>query len=107
MESAMSGSPPRTVRIRRDVWTLGSAGADLFWYQKAIGLVQSRPVTNPTSWRYLAAVHGYDPQSDPNARSGDPLPPNAEQQRFWNQYQHQTWYFLRIPPVRAALWGAG
>jgi tyrosinase len=90
----MSGSPPRIVRTRKDVWTLGNAGDDLFWYQKAVGLLQSRPPTDPTSWRYLSAVHGYDPQSDPFAQSGDPLPSNADQQRFWNQCQHQTWFFL-------------
>ena len=89
----MSGSPPRIVRTRKNVSTLGNSGDDLFWYGKAVAELQTRPITDPTSWRYLSAVHGYDPASDPNP-TGVPFPPNRLQQQFWNQCQHQTWYFL-------------
>lgn len=80
-------------RTRKNVSTLGKPGDDLDWYGKAVAALQNRPVTDPTSWRYLAAVHGYDPSSDPNP-TNVPFPPNTEQRRFWNQCQHQTWYFL-------------
>ena len=80
-------------RTRKNVSTLGNPGDDLDWYGKAVAALQNRPVTDPTSWRYLSAVHGYDPSSDPNP-TNVPFPSNADQQRFWNQCQHQTWYFL-------------
>jgi hypothetical protein len=79
----MSGSGPRIVRTRKNVSTLGNAGADLFWYEKAVAELQTRPVPDPTSWRYLAAVHGYDPASDPNP-TGVPFRSNGLQQPFWN-----------------------
>ncbi len=89
----MSGNPSGIVRTRKNVATLGNPGDDLFWYGKAVADLQARPLTDPTSWRYLAAVHGYDTASDPNP-TGVPFPSNGQQQQFWNQCQHQTWYFL-------------
>ena len=83
----------QTVRVRKNVRTLGRGQDDLFWYAKAVADLQSRSVDDPTSWRYQAAVHGYNPQSDPNGGSG-PMPARSVQERFWSQCQHQTWYFL-------------
>src|SRR5690348_16691350 len=84
----------QNIRIRKNVRTLGSTQDDLFWYASAVADLRTRPVIDPTSWRFLAAVHGYDPNSDPNAGTGDPLPARTVQERFWNQCQHQSWYFL-------------
>jgi tyrosinase len=81
-------------RIRKNVQTLGRSQDDLFWYAKAVADLRLRPVSDPTSWRYQAAVHGYNPDSDPNVGLPDPLPPPSHQERFWSQCQHQTWYFL-------------
>jgi tyrosinase len=89
----MSGNPPASVRTRKNVLTLGSPGDDLFWYARAVADLQTRPVTDPTSWRYLAAVHGYDAASDPNP-TNVAFPSNSLQRQFWNQCQHSTWYFL-------------
>ena len=83
-----------SVRTRKNVAGLGAQGDDLFWYARAVAELKTRPITDPTSWRYQAAVHGYDPSSDPNAGTGGPLPSNAEQQHFWRQCQHQSWFFL-------------
>jgi tyrosinase len=83
-----------SLRTRKNVATLGNPDDDLDWYARAVAALQSRAVTDPTSWRYQAAVHGYDQSSDPNAQPGEPFPSNTEQQRFWRQCQHQTWYFL-------------
>jgi tyrosinase len=88
------GAGAQTVRVRKNVQTLGGSQDDLFWYAKAVADLKLRPVADPTSWRYQAAVHGYNPDSDPNRRIGGPLPSTAEQERFWSQCQHQTWYFL-------------
>jgi len=89
----MSGNTSGIVRTRKNVAMLGNAGDDLFWYGKAVAELQTRAVTDPTSWRYMAAIHGYDAASDPNS-TDVPFPSNGQQQRFWNQCQHQTWYFL-------------
>jgi tyrosinase len=93
----MSGSPPRSVRTRKDVLKLGNpADPDdhLIWYGKAVAELQTRPITDPTSWRFLAAVHGYNQAKDPNFRTGDKLPSSGLVHVFWNCCQHQTWYFL-------------
>jgi tyrosinase len=50
--------------------------------------MQGRPLHDPTSWSYQAAVHGRIP--------------NGQDPQFWDQCQHQTWYFL--PWHRGYLW---
>jgi tyrosinase len=83
------------VRIRKSVFTLGKAGDDLDWYGKAVAELKKRPLSDSSGWRYLAAVHGYPgTAADPFATPGEKTPSNSEQQRFWNQCQHQSWYFL-------------
>lgn len=89
----MSGSPSSTIRTRKNVLTLGNPGDDLDWYSQAVAALQNRALTDPTSWRYLSAVHGYSLALDPNP-TNVPFPSNADQRKFWNQCQHQSWYFL-------------
>src|SRR4051812_46851446 len=85
---------PKTVRVRKNVLSLGKPGDDLDWYAKGVAVLQALPITDPTSWRYLAAVHGYPGHTDDGlAEAGEALPSKSEQQRFWNQCQHQTWFF--------------
>ena len=85
----------KTPRLRKNVLTLGKTGDDLDWYAKGVAVLRARPLSDPTSWRYMAAVHGYPGRaSDPFAQPGDKLPSKADQQTFWNQCQHQTWFFL-------------
>ena len=45
------------VRIRKSVWSLAQGDPTLSWYRKAVEELLKRPATDPTSWRYLAAVH--------------------------------------------------
>ena len=86
------------VRVRSDVWAMGPGWNDtLLWYAKAVRILQSRPLTDPTSWWFLAAIHGIHPvvwQQFGIVQSNTPAPPVAVQRRFWNQCQHQSWYFL-------------
>jgi hypothetical protein len=69
--------------VRRDVWGLQ---ANAPWdpmteaYARAVKVMQGRPATDPTSWRFQAAMHG----------SYNAAPAGA----LWNQCQHQSWYFL-------------
>jgi len=87
-------------RVRRDALALKplvptDAWDPVFeWYARAILEMQGRPIDNPTSWRYQAAVHGYDRGEDPLAQGGEHLPSTADQRRFWNQCQHASWFFL-------------
>jgi tyrosinase len=72
------------IRIRKSVWSLPQGDPAFVWYRRAVEALIARPVTDPTSWRYMAAVHG--------APDGTPVPPAAAQ--FWDQCQHQSWFFL-------------
>jgi tyrosinase len=82
------------VRVRPDVWGLDEWDDTLLWYARAVAAMRQRPIADPTSWRYQAAIHAYNRGGDPYADPGDVLPGNGEQQRFWNQCQHGTWFFL-------------
>lgn len=82
------------IRIRPDVWKLDEWDEALLWYARAIAEMQRRPITDPTSWRFQAAIHAYNRAGDPFADSADQLPSTDTQQRFWNQCQHGSWYFL-------------
>lgn len=79
----MHADDPDTTYVRRNIWELD---AETPWdpitlaYANAIKVLQARPLTDPTSWEYLSAVHG---------RRGPALPGAA-----WNQCEHGNWYFL-------------
>lgn len=81
---------------RQDAWKLGSGWNDTFlWYAKAVIALKELPVTNRTSWRYLAAMHQFNRGMwidlgiiDQNTA----LP--ADRNVAWNQCQHSSFYFL-------------
>jgi tyrosinase len=79
-------------RIRRDVWKLPAGDDTLGWYGKAIARLQTRLIGDPTSWRYQAAIHDYNPATDPFRSPQDQLPPDSD--RFWQKCQHSGAYFL-------------
>lgn len=83
-----------TVRIRKNVWKLPDWDPILDWYARAIADMQTRPMSDPTSWRYQAAIHDYSRGADPLAKSTDRLPSTSDQRTFWSQCQHGSWYFL-------------
>lgn len=71
---------------RRDIWELSDEDP---WhpviegYARAINVLKSREERDPTSWRYLAAIHG---SNIPRFR----WPRGAT----WNECQHSSWFFL-------------
>lgn len=73
-----------TVRIRKSVWALPDTDETLMWYERAVEALWQRPLDDPRSWFYMGSVHGVPP--------GFPQLPAA--QPFWDQCQHQSWYFL-------------
>ena len=66
----------------------------LLWYAKAVAEMQRRPLADPTSWRYQAGIHDYRRTADPLADQADTLPSATDRGRFWNQCQHNSWFFL-------------
>jgi tyrosinase len=86
------------VRTRRNVWKLTQPWDDtLLWYSKAVRDLQTRPTTDLTSWNSLGAMHGFDRNlwiAFGYITATTPLPSQANQDRFWMQCQHQSWYFL-------------
>ncbi|MCK9922693.1 tyrosinase family protein [Frankia sp. AgPm24] len=84
--------------IRSNVWELGSTWADpILWYARGVAALRARPITNPTSWRFYAGIHGFNSQLWQQLGYLSPteqLPSSALRGRFWAQCQHASWYFL-------------
>ncbi|MEY2936792.1 MAG: hypothetical protein RL033_7541 [Pseudomonadota bacterium] len=83
--------------IRKNVWELIATPGDqtLHWYGQGVAALQRRSFTEPTSWWFQGAVHGRPGWPD------DPAPGSpwaavdaAVRRTYWDQCQHQTWYFL-------------
>lgn len=85
------------VSERKDLAKLGGAwAAEVLWYARAVRELQSRPTTR-TSWTYLAAIHGIDPEGwveQGIIPSLGVLPPQGEQETVFSQCQHAGWFFL-------------
>ena len=99
--------------IRKNAWNDGGelTNQDLFWYAKGVGKMMSRSLNDPGSWWYFAAIHGeyVNPKNPwytnppaypdwgflppPPSVPTTPLPTPADQERFWNQCQHGSWFF--------------
>jgi tyrosinase len=99
-----------TTYTRNNAWNQGGtfANADLLWYARAVGAMQARALSDSSSWWFFAAIHGeyvtplslQDPQAvpwknipAPPSVPSTPLPPNSLSDQYWNQCQHQSWYF--------------
>jgi len=83
-------------RTRKEVWGLGEGWNDtVLWYARGVDALQKRPITDHTSWRYLAAMHGFDQEiwrAFDYLAAGENGP--VESDLMSRQCQHQTWYFL-------------
>lgn len=83
---------------RHDAWKLGGGWNDTFhWYAQAILELQSRELTDRTSWRYLAAIHQFDRRlwiDEGIIEATTPLPPKSDIDVAWNQCQHSSYFFL-------------
>lgn len=78
---------------RKNVYKLPAGDKTLEWYGKAVIEMKTRPTTDPTSWYYQAAMHGFM-ASLPVWQGVAPFPNQNEQREFWNQCQHGSWFFL-------------
>jgi tyrosinase len=90
---------------RANAWNNGGTfdNADLLWYAKGVGAMQARALNDPSSWWFFAAIHGEyvtGPEfpgwgfipSPPNVPT-TPQPSSSVSGLFWDQCQHQSWYF--------------
>ncbi len=86
------------VKTRKNVWELGGDWADpILWYARGVKAMQSRPLSDPTAWRFYGAIHGIDRRLWTQLgflSSGAQLPPNDTIRTYWQQCQHGSWYFL-------------
>lgn len=84
--------------IRKEVRTLGGPWNDtILWYAKGVGALQQKPITHRESWWFLGAMHGFHPVVWKEFRfitDATVMPDTGVQERFWEQCQHQSWYFL-------------
>ena len=92
---------------RRNAWNNDGtfANLDLLWYAKGVRVMQSRALDDPNSWWFFAAMHGQYITTNNDSFPGwgflasppqvptTPLPSQAIQDQYWDQCQHQSWFF--------------
>ncbi len=99
---------------RKNAWNFDGTfdNPDLLWYAKGVGVLQSRALDDPSSWWFYAAIHGeyVNPNTGwyvtppafpdwgfipaPPQVPTQPLPSQDVQDLYWNQCQHQSWFFV-------------
>lgn len=87
------------VFTRKNVWANSGDFDDpvLYWYARGVRILRDKPISDPTSWEFLAALHGFDPviwHVEGFLTLGEKLPPYWVQSLYWKQCQHGSWYFL-------------
>ena len=103
-----------TTFTRKNAWNNNGTfdNTDLLWYAKAVAVMQSRSLDDPTSWWFFAAIHGQYVTNDTNSGTPpppdfpnwadipaqpnvptSPLPASDAQKLYWDQCQHGTWFF--------------
>lgn len=74
------GSTSAQIAARQDIWALAKWDDTVLWYARAVADLQTRSISDPTSWKYQAAIHGHIPET--------------EKLQYWNQCQHGSSFFL-------------
>ena len=80
---------------RKDIASLGTWSDEMIWYALAVAELRNRTFDNRTSWTFLGAIHGINPQGWVNQQLIDPngpLPTQADFNNFFNQCQHAGWF---------------
>jgi tyrosinase len=84
--------------LRQNVWDLGDDWADpILWYARGVAAMKARRLSERTSWRFYAAMHGMDQPLWTQLgylAGSDQLPTTSVRRTFWRQCQHGSWYFL-------------
>lgn len=85
--------------VRKNVWANGGTFDDptILWYARGVAAMKAKALAEPTSWRFYAGIHGFNSQLwtiDGYLSNTDQMPTAQQQQLFWRQCQHGSWYFL-------------
>ncbi|WP_063369639.1 tyrosinase family protein [Pseudoalteromonas luteoviolacea] len=94
------------MRIRKNVNEIKDG--TLLWYSKAVEEMKKRDISDPTSWWYQGAIHGFGLSKAAVLAVGKPwseysvwaqavgFPPSEKlvDSDFWQQCQHGSWFFL-------------
>jgi tyrosinase len=94
---------------RASAWNNGGTfnNKDLYWYAIGVRAMMNRALNDPASWWFFAAIHGeyVTLDNDPGKLPGwgyipgvpkvptAPLPAPNDRKTYWNQCQHQSWFF--------------
>ena len=85
------------MRTRQEIRSDSAPWSDpILWYARGVGTLQKRPISDKTSWLFLAAIHGIDADAWTQfgyLSNGAQLPEDPQNPSYWNQCQHQSWYF--------------
>ncbi|AVR97182.1 tyrosinase family protein [Pseudoduganella armeniaca] len=83
---------------RQDVATLGKGwNKALEHYALAMRALDALPITDSRSWKFLAAIHGFDRDqwvATGLLRPDEPISPELASDKYGNQCMHGSWYFL-------------
>src|SRR5215469_3092273 len=91
---------------RANAWDQGGtfANTNLLWYAKGVAAMQARKLDDTASWWFFAAMHGeyiatkgfpgWGGLAAPPQVPVKPLPSKSVSSQYWDQCQHQSWYFL-------------
>ncbi|MGK0378977.1 MAG: tyrosinase [Patiriisocius sp.] len=84
------------MKKRKDVYKLPAGDTTLQWYAKAVAEMKKRDSSDPTSWAYQGAIHGIpqNPDSSQYWKPYLPLPSRSSVKKYWENCQHQSWFFL-------------
>jgi tyrosinase len=104
---------------RRNAYREGGtfANEDLLWYAQAVGVMKSRPISDPTSWWFYAAIHKEFYKTEPDDKDDDYLvwkniqsipqamlqtaPSESHMNQYWKQCTHGNQFFL---PWHRGIW---
>ena len=90
---------------RKNAWNNNGtfSNADLLWYARGVGVMQAKALNDQNSWWFFAAIHGQylAAPNFPGWRFIDapprvpttPVPDTNLRKLYWDQCQHQSWYF--------------
>jgi tyrosinase len=85
--------------VRANVYDQGGTfdNETLLWYARGVAAMRARPISDPTSWDFFGAIHGIDPglwTTYGYISGSTQMPTQQQQDLFWKQCQHGSWYFL-------------
>src|ERR1044072_1174868 len=101
----MSYTKSNVSYTRTNAWNNGGTfdNEDLLWYAQGVGAMMSLALDDPNSWWFFAAIHGeyigvsgypgWGSIPAPPTVPTSPVPAQSVQDMYWDQCQHQSWYF--------------